>query len=323
MGAQFPMNQSMLSELFPSQARGRAICLMEGGYPIAAILAGLISWILLMSFDWRVVFIIQGLGGLCVFLVVFKIPESARWLEMAGRMEEAKAKVEQLEQEVLKQTKKELLPIPDPIAVVTDTSGKPKLLQLFEKEQIRKTLTLWALWFCVLFGNYGINTWISALLVAAGYDVVQSNGYVLLMYLPGIPGYLVATLLVEKLGRKKMIFAFLLLAAFFCCLYGSSADFTQMIIIGCCMQFFMIGIWALIYTYAAEVFPTKIRTTGCGTTSSIGRLGALTAPTLFGVMLPIVNTMGLFFIGAAAYVVGAFVTIIFGIETKGKSLEEI
>lgn len=35
MGAQFPMTQSMLSELFPANSRGRAICLMEGGFPLA------------------------------------------------------------------------------------------------------------------------------------------------------------------------------------------------------------------------------------------------------------------------------------------------
>jgi len=89
------------------------------------------------------------------------------------------------------------------------------------------------------------------------------------------------------------------------------------------MQFFMFGMWSLIYTYAAEVFPTKIRSTGCGTTSSSGRLAALIAPTLFGVLLPFVGNAGVFNIGAAVFVVGAFVTIIFGVETKGRSLEEI
>jgi len=79
----------------------------------------------------------------------------------------------------------------------------------------------------------------------------------------------------------------------------------------------------LIYTYAAEVFPTKIRSTGCGTTSSVGRIAALIAPTLFGVLLPFVGQSGLFTIGASVFVLGALVTIIFGVETKGRILEEI
>jgi putative MFS transporter len=323
VGAQLPISQSMLSELFPAPARGRAICLAEGGYPLMCLIVGVVSWALLMFFDWREVFFVQGLAGLCAFFVALKIPESARWLEMVGRVDEAKAIVTTLEQEVIRQTKQELPPIPAPIVEPKDTSGKSKLAQLFARDQIRKTLTLWILWFCVLFGYYGLNTWIAALLVDSGFGIVQSNGFVILMYLPAIPGFLSATYLVEKLGRKKMIFGYLILAAFFCYLYGSSTTFTQVIAFGCCMQFFMFGLWSLIYTYAAEVFPTRIRSTGCGTTSSSGRLAALIAPTLFGALIPLVGQGGLFYIGASVFVVGALVIIIFGVETKGRSLEEI
>jgi len=323
MGAQFPISQSMVSELFPAHARGRAICLAEGGYPLICLVAGIVSVSFLMFFDWRAIFLVQGLAGLCVLVAIFKIPESARWLEMAGRLDEAKALVEDLERRVIEKTGSDLSPIPDPIIEVADSSGKPKFLQLFEREQIRKTLTLWILWFCVLFGYYGLNTWISALLVDQGFNLIQSNGYVTLMFIPAIPGFLAATYLVEKLGRKKMISSFLILAALSCYLYGSATTLAQVIAFGCCMQFFMFGLWSLIYTYAAEVFPTRIRSTGCGTTSSVGRIAALIAPTLFGLLLPLIGQSGLFYIGAAVFVIGALLIFIFGVETKGKSLEEI
>lgn len=323
MGAQFPMTQSMLSEIFPANTRGRSICLLEGGYPTACIIAAAISWILLMFVDWRIVFILQGLGGLCFFLVYYKIPESPRWYEMAGRIEEAKITIEDFEKKVIAHTGKPLPEIPDPIVEVQDTSGKSKFAQLFEKGQMSKTLTLWTLWFCVLFGHYGLNSWISDLLVSSGFNIVQSNGYVLLMYLPAIPGYLCATYLVEILGRKKMILGYMVLAAVFCYFYGSSTTFAQLILFGCLMQFFMFGMWSLIYTYAAEVFPTKIRSTGCGTTSSAGRFGALIAPTMFGILLPYIGSSGVFNIGAAVFVLGGVLTMIFGVETKGKTLEEI
>lgn len=323
MGAQFPMTQSMLSELFPANSRGRAICLMEGGFPLACILAGLISWVALMYVDWRYVFLIQALGGLCVFMVIYKIPESARWHESVGQLDKAKAIVETMEAQVIKVTGKPLPAIPEPIVDERDYSGKSKLAQLFEPDQIKKTLTLWTLWFCVLFGFYGLNTWISALLVNAGFSVVKSSGFVLLMYLPAIPGYLCATYFVEIFGRKKMIFSYLILAAVFCYFYGQSQTLTELFVFGCCMQFFMFGMWSLIYTYASEVFPTRIRSTGCGTTSSAGRMGSLIAPTLFGLLLPYIGNSGLFNFGAAIFIIGGTVTLIFGVETKGKRLEEI
>lgn len=323
MGAQFPMTQSMLSELFPAKDRGKAICLMEGGFPLACILAGLISWVVLANFDWRVVFLIQALGGLCIFMVISMIPESARWYESVGQLDKAKEIVAAMEEKVKKITGKPLPPIPAPVVETKDYSDKSKFLQLFEKGQTKKTLTLWTLWFCVLFGFYGLNTWISALLVSNGFSVVKSTGFVLLMYLPAIPGYLAATYLVEKVGRKKMIFSYLLLAAVFCYFYGQSNSMTEIFIFGCFMQFFMFGMWSLIYTYAVEVFPTRIRSTGAGTTSSAGRAGALLAPTLFGMLLPFIGNSGVFNVGAALFVLGGTLTLIFGVETKGKRLEEI
>lgn len=323
MGAQFPMTQSMLSELFPASSRGRAICLMEGGFPLACILAGLISWVVLMYVDWRYAFLIQALGGLCVFMVIYKIPESARWYESVGNLEKAKEIVSAIEKQVIKVTGKQLPEIPEPIIDEKDYSGKSKFAQLFEHGQAKKTLTLWILWFCVLFGFYGLNTWISALLVNAGFSIVKSSGFVLLMYLPAIPGYLCATYFVEIFGRKKMIFSYLILAAVFCYFYGQSQTLTEIFAFGCCMQFFMFGMWSLIYTYASEVFPTRIRSTGCGTTSSSGRMGSLIAPTLFGLLLPYIGNSGLFNVGAAIFLIGGTVTLIFGVETKGKRLEEI
>lgn len=323
MGAQFPMTQSMLSEVFPATSRGRAICLLEGGFPLACILAGLISWIVLMYAGWRLVFFIQGLGILAVLLVIYKISESARWHESVGNLDKAKEIVSAMERKVIEVTGKPLPEIPEPIIEEKDYSNKSKFAQLFEKDQIKKTLTLWNLWFCVLFGFYGLNTWISALLVQSGFSIVKSSGFVLLMYLPAIPGYLCATYFVEIYGRKKMIFAYLILAAVFCYFYGLSKSLTELFVLGCCMQFFMFGMWSLIYTYAAEVFPTRIRSTGCGTTSSAGRMGSLIAPTLFGILLPYIGNSGLFNVGAAIFVVGGIVTLIFGVETKGKRLEEI
>lgn len=323
MGAQFPMTQSMLSELFPAKDRGRAICLMEGGFPLACILAGLISWVVLMYVDWRYVFLVQALGGLCVFMVIKRIPESARWYESVGQLDKAKELVSAMEEKIKKITGKPLPEIPAPILDEKDHSDKPKFLQLFEKGQTKKTLTLWTLWFCVLFGFYGLNTWISALLVSNGFSVVKSTGFVLLMYLPAIPGYLCATYLVEIVGRKKMIFAYLILAGVFCYFYGQSKTLTEIFVFGCLMQFFMFGMWSLIYTYASEVFPTRIRSTGAGTTSSAGRAGALLAPTLFGMLLPFIGNSGLFNVGAVILFLGGTITLIFGVETKGKRLEEI
>ena len=64
MAAQFPMTQSMLAELFPAKSRGRCICLLEGGYPLACILAGIYGWLLQMVFPVAKCFPGSGSGGI-------------------------------------------------------------------------------------------------------------------------------------------------------------------------------------------------------------------------------------------------------------------
>ena len=252
------------------------------------------------------------------------IPESARYYEMKGDLDKAKKIVTDLEAKVMKKTGKELPPVPDAIAEIKDVSGKSKFAQLFQGVQAKRTLTMWILWFCVLFGHYGLNTWFSDLLVGKGFSVVKSNGFVILMYLPAIAGYLIATYLVEVFGRKKMIFTYMICAALFAYLYGGANSMTTIIVWGCLFQMFNFGIWSLIYTYASEVFPTRIRSTGCGTTSSSGRLAALIAPTLFGVIMQAgAPQIFIFVIAAIVFIIGAMTTLIFGTETKGKSVEEI
>ena len=325
MAAHYPMTQSMLAELFPAKSRGRCICLLEGGYPLACIVAGIYGWLLQMFFPWRAVYIVQGLGGLCIFIIIFLIPESARWYEMRGNLDKAKEIISNYETRVRARIGRELPEIPDPVIDVADKSNKSKFAQLFEtRDQARKTLTMWILWFCVLFGHYGLNTWVSDLLVSKGFDVVKSNGFVILMYLPAIPGYLIATWLVEIVGRKKMIFSYLILAAIFSYMYGASSSMTQIIIFGGLLQMFNFGIWSLIYTYASEVFPTRIRGIGTGTTSSAGRLASLIAPTLFGAMMQAgLDAIYIFILASVIFVIGAVSTLMFGTETKGRSVEEI
>lgn len=82
-------------------------------------------------------------------------------------------------------------------------------------------------------------------------------------------------------------------AAYF---YGSATTTAMLITCGLVMQFFLFGMWSILYAYTPELYPTRSRATGAGCASAVGRVGSLPGP----------------------YIIGAF-----GIETKGRSLEEI
>jgi nitrate/nitrite transporter NarK len=80
---------------------------------------------------------------------------------------------------------------------------------------------------------------------------------------------------------------------------------------------------AMTYLLAGEVFPTKLRGKGAGFAASIGEVGAVLTAFLFPILIIEIGTSALLFILVGAFVLGAVVTVVYGIETKGLNLEKI
>src|SRR5579871_3008571 len=84
MGMEFPVAQSMVSEIIPARQRGRYIALLEGFWPLGFIASGLVAFAVLTVADWHWVFILQGIPAIFVLIVRRYVPESPRWLASHG-----------------------------------------------------------------------------------------------------------------------------------------------------------------------------------------------------------------------------------------------
>ena len=77
------------------------------------------------------------------------------------------------------------------------------------------------------------------------------------------------------------------------------------------------------FIYPQEIFPTSIRATGQGFGTSFSRIGAILGLTAFPILVSISGLgLGLMFFFAFS-VVGLLATLFLGVETMGKTLEEI
>jgi putative MFS transporter len=93
--------------------------------------------------------------------------------------------------------------------------------------------------------------------------------------------------------------------------------------LGLGMQFFMFGMWSVLYAYTPELYPTRCRATGGGFASSIGRVGSLIGPYVVGIVLPAIGQFGVFAIGAGCFLLAAAVVWLLGVETRGQLLERV
>ena len=78
-----------------------------------------------------------------------------------------------------------------------------------------------------------------------------------------------------------------------------------------------------LYLYSAEIYPTRLRAIGTGTGSAWLRLGSSAGPIAVGWVMSSMGIQYVFAAFAAILLVGALVTALFAVETKGRVLEEL
>ena len=185
----------------------------------------------------------------------------------------------------------------------------------------KRTLGLWIVWFCVNFAYYGAFIWIPSILVDAGFSLVRSFGFTLLITLAQLPGYAVAAWLIEVWGRRATLATFLAGSAISAVLFGMASTEPLIIAAGCLLSFFNLGAWGALYAIGPELYPTNIRGTGTGAAAGFGRIASIIAPLLVPFLIGIGGPILVFSVLGAAFALAAAAAFLLP-ERKGLVLEE-
>lgn len=326
LGGELPAASTLVSEFSPAKSRGRMVVLLESFWAWGWIIAALIAYLLIPYYGWRIGFFLGGVPALYAAFLRKGIPESPRYLEQMGLVKEADEIISKMEQQ----------------AGVTNSINKSSvqyvqseqvrqssftLLDLWSKTYARRTFVLWALWLGINFGYYGFVLWTPTLLVGKGFTLVKGFQFTLIMTIAQLPGYYSAAYLIEKIGRKAVLVIYLSGTAISAFMYGQAALVNQVLLYGCMLYFFSLGAWGAVYAYTPEVYPTSARGSGSGWAAAVGRVGAIAAPYIVGWLY---GTKGkqagftyVFVMLTIVFAVVALVVAVAGIETKGKSLDEM
>lgn len=284
LGGELPVASTLVSESFPATERGRAVVLLESFWACGWIIAALISYFVIPTYGWRAAFLIGALPALYALYLRRAIQDSPRFNAERNRR----------------------------------LTLKERVTSVWSANFRKSTITLWILWFVVVFSYYGIFLWLPSVMVLKGFSLVKGFQYVLIMTLAQLPGYFTAAYFIEKFGRKFVLVTYLLLTAFSAIWFSSASTEAMLIAAGISLSFFNLGAWGAMYAYTPELYPTSVRSTGVGLAASFGRIGGIIGPYLVGLLVSrhhsITSIFTIFFI---AIVFGALVLLFFGKETKG------
>jgi putative MFS transporter len=315
LGGMLVVDPSMLAEYLPPQRRGRMLVFLDLWWPVGLLLATGLSWVFIGhsiggADAWRWLFLTASFPAFMTFVVRRTLPESPYYLARTGRTDEAASVLSEITGRAVSPGELEAAP----------ASAASSLRELFTRALARTDALMIGVWVALNISYYGLFLWLPFILNGDKFTI---DLYLLLTLsaLSQFPGYAASIWLVERVGRKPTLAAFLLLGGLSGYAFAAADSATVYVISLFFVGFFNLGAWGALYPYTSELFPTRVRASAFGLLEGVGKAAAIAGPYIFGNLRD--ATGGTFWpLSFIALVMagGGVVALTLGRETRGAKL---
>lgn len=319
LGAELVAGYTAMIEFVPPQVRGRwagTLCVfVVTSLPISAMASTLI----IPSMGWRPMFVLAGLGGLAVWYLRKALPESPRWLESIGRMEEAEATMIAIEREVTLQHG------PLPPAILSKPASPTRTTVALLSPALLPRMIVGCV--TLIVANtmlYGFVIWLPTFFVAEGRSIARSFTFSLIMSIGAPIGAAIGSLGGDAWGRKPSIIGASLMTIGFGSVYLFIKDPLLLLVVGFLLVVTIYIQVALLFAiYVPELFPTDVRMRATGICNTLGRGATIVTPFLVVALLRSYGIGGVLSLIIGLLVVQIIVVLIYGVEPRKRRLEEM
>lgn len=319
LGAEIVVGYSTISEFVPPTKRGKWGAILFFLATSALLVSNVVAYFVIPTLGWRWMFGIAGVGGLLVWVLRQKMPESPRWLESVGRKAEASRILDEIEAEIVKETGR---PLPEPAATRVVAASKYRFVDLFKLPLLRSTFLGVTLNIVALASLYGFIIWLPTFLVKQGLSMTASLGHTALMSVGSLIGVVLAGSVTDKWSRKKWIIAASITSAILAYFYSHAGSVQATTAIGVVMMIsFYFTSTVGFSTYVPEIFPTEVRLRGAGIASVSGRAASIFAPQAVAALYAFNGVNGVTYTVICMIGAQAIIMALFGIETTRRSLD--
>lgn len=278
IGAMLATVAAMVAEYAPDRSRNFFVGLVLAGYPIGATLSGMIASQIIPVYGWRTMFLVAGaISAATLPLVAWILPESVSFLAQR----QPPNALERINRILRRMALPPLARLPDKPRQQSPVGARP----ILSSQWRGATLKLWTA-FLMSFGTlYFLISWIPKLASAAGLSMELAIMAGTVFNLGAIFGIVSQGTLATRYDLRTVIAGFLfatsLLMLVFGWFTGSGAALVLFGLIGFGIQ----GGFTGLYTVAARLYPTSLRSSGIGWGIGAGRVGAVLGPAAGGVLI--------------------------------------
>ena len=283
LGAEWSTGMALISEVAPPDLRGRAVGLVQSGWPLGVLIAIATVRYLYPVLGWRGCFLAAALPVVLVVYIMLRVPESGVWKRRKER-------------------------------------GGVPLAELFRRGTVRTTLTALLMNILAMFSYWMFWTWVPTYLYEVrGLSVVRSAEWLVTTQVGAWLGYVTYGYLQDSIGRRPAWTLFTAAEALAILVYLSPIPAGHLLWLGLVLGYFT-GYWSGFGALLSEVFPTRIRGTALGFIFNAGRAVNFVSPLAIAVLSETYGwTWALSLASAAA--LGASALVWAFPETRGKVLD--
>jgi MFS transporter, putative metabolite:H+ symporter len=317
----------LLQEFVPASKRGWVSGLSIGLLPLGPLLAAWLSASFGALIGWRGLFAIGLVPAAFAFVIRLWVPESPRWLFGEGRLEEARRSLAwalNVDPEVIQ------MPASLP------EQQRVSWLELFKYPRSIAAAILTGL---SSTGALGVALWGATLLMLVLKVTPVEAAYLYVwIALIGIPGRALGAWLSDAFGRRWAGFVLSVGAGCATMLAGYLND----VFIGTASAFFLLLLvasflsnasFSVVFPYMAELWPARLRASGFGLVYGCSNFAKFIGPAGLAVIAGASNYVAphatldalvpAFNYFAAWYLLGVIGFVFIGIETRGRTIEEL
>jgi sugar porter (SP) family MFS transporter len=325
-----------LAELAPTEQRGGLVSrneLMIVSGQLAAFAINAVIGTIWGEHDnvWRYMLAVAVLPAIALFIGMFRVPESPRWLVSKGRDDEALAVLRQIRSE--DRAEAEMSEVRT-LAHQELEAKRARFADLIAEPWLRKILFI-GIGLAIAQQLTGINS-----IMYYGTQVLQESGFsgsVALVANVGsgviaVIAMLVALRVINRFGRRSMlVFGFTGTTVFHLLIGLSSLLVPEgigravlvLVFVICFVGVMQGTIGPLVWLMLSEIFPLKLRGVGMGVTVLVLWLTNFAVSLLFPIVVAATGISTTFFIFALLNVVALVFCITRVPETNGRSLEQL
>jgi len=310
IGCMLASTAALTAEFTPNKTRDFWVSFVISGYPIGAVISGLVAAKVIPAEGWEQMFKYAGVASLMAIpLIILFLSESIDFYVKA----QPKNALDKINA-ILKKMGFDSISI---LPAKAERQSAIPVGKLLSGKYKKPSIELWIALFMAFAALYFMTSWIPKLASDAGLSLSLAIYAGTVFNIGAFFGIVTQGYFSSKFGLKKTIGIILILTAILMACFRFFIGSDVILLVFAFLGFGIQGGFVGLYAFAARMYPSEFKTTGIGWAMGAGRIGGIVGPKLGGLLIGMGLSIG------ANFMIFAIPALIAGIMTWRNSSEDV